>query len=174
MIGNIWSIAQESGSDWNSEKLQKYLSASSLDNPRNSSGACFKPAAIWLISRVIDQYRRSICARVFRSTIPWLNKSNASSLICCASCHASNILFWFSESQIPYNSCTNSCASGAISSSSSHSGKVAVSRTSKMRTEWCAVNARPLSVMIFGCGMPFLSLTSTSVEIESFTYSWME
>ena len=25
MIGNIWSIAQESGSDWKSEKLQKYL-----------------------------------------------------------------------------------------------------------------------------------------------------
>ena len=28
------------------EKLQKYLSASNLDSPRNSSGACFKPPAI--------------------------------------------------------------------------------------------------------------------------------
>ena len=40
------ALAQESGSDWNNEKLQKYLSANNLDKLRNSSGACFNPAAI--------------------------------------------------------------------------------------------------------------------------------
>ena len=30
MMGKSWSMAQRSGSDWNSEKLQKYLSASSF------------------------------------------------------------------------------------------------------------------------------------------------
>jgi len=55
MMGNIWSMAQESGNDWNSEKLQKYLSASSLLNLRNSSGQCFMPLAMELISRQILQ-----------------------------------------------------------------------------------------------------------------------
>ena len=33
MIGKIWSIAHESGNDWNNEKLQKYLSGNNLELP---------------------------------------------------------------------------------------------------------------------------------------------
>ena len=38
MIGNSWSIAQMSGSDWNIEKLQKYVSDSARSSPSSSSG----------------------------------------------------------------------------------------------------------------------------------------
>ena len=34
--GNTWSIAHESGSDWNSEKLQKYFSGSIFATERSS------------------------------------------------------------------------------------------------------------------------------------------
>ena len=50
MTGKSWSIAQLSGSDWKSEKLQKYLSASSLSMFRSSSGTCFMFLARLLIS----------------------------------------------------------------------------------------------------------------------------
>ena len=76
---------QASGNDWNSEKLQKYLSANSLSKPFNSSGICFNRLAIELISRHTLQYIRSISARVLRSTMPCSNRSRASSRICSAS-----------------------------------------------------------------------------------------
>ena len=91
-MGNIWSIAQASGSDWNSEKLQKYLSASSLSRPFSSSGVCFNDLASEFISRHTLQYIRSISARVLRSTKPCSNRSSASSRICSASCQSSNIV----------------------------------------------------------------------------------
>ena len=42
MIGNTWSMAHESLRLWKSEKLQKYLSASSLSIFISSSGTCFR------------------------------------------------------------------------------------------------------------------------------------
>lgn len=60
MIGNIWSIAQESGSDWNSEKLQKYLSGIIFEILRSSSGGCFIVEAISTTSRATDQNSFSI------------------------------------------------------------------------------------------------------------------
>ena len=48
-------MPHESGSDWNSEKLQKYLSASNLLTLCNSSGTRFICEAMCFISRVTDQ-----------------------------------------------------------------------------------------------------------------------
>ena len=60
MMGNSWSIDHESGSDWKSEKLQKYLSGNSFEILRNSSGACFMSEAISFTSRATDQKSCSI------------------------------------------------------------------------------------------------------------------
>ena len=106
-MGKSWSIAQLSGSDWNREKLQKYLSASSLSRPFNSSGTCFRDLVRLLTSWHTLQYIRSISARVLRSTIPCEKSSRASSLICSASCQSSSIVRGFMLSQISYKSFTN-------------------------------------------------------------------
>src|SRR5690554_4090434 len=100
MIGKIWSIAQESGKDWNNEKLQKYLSGNKLDNCRSSSGACLLRLMEKFISRAMEKYNSSTCARVFKSSNPKLNRSSDSSRICCASCHASSIRGGVSVSQM--------------------------------------------------------------------------
>lgn len=53
-------------------------------------------------------------------------------------------------------------------------GRLAVSSTSITSTEWCAASERPLSVIMFGCCILFLSAASTNVYTQSFTYSWIE
>ncbi len=59
-IGKIWSIAQVSGSDWNSEKLQKYLSGIIL---KSSAGL----RAHVSLSRQSRPLRALSTRRVFRS-----------------------------------------------------------------------------------------------------------
>ena len=162
-MGNIWSIAQASGNDWKSEKLQKYLSANSLSRPFSSSGTCLKLFDIELISRHTLQYIRSISARVLRSTRPCSNRSRASSRICSASCQSSNIVRGLRLSQMSYRSFTSLCEFSLGSYSSGISGSDAVSSTSITSTEWCADSERPLSVMRLGCGMPLRSAASTKV-----------
>src|SRR5574344_2069846 len=98
MMGKIWSIAQLSGKDWKSEKLQKYLSASNLGSCTKSSGARFISLANVLTSRAIDQNRRSTFARDSRSSRPRLKRFKASSRISKASCQISNDEFLFSSS----------------------------------------------------------------------------
>ena len=55
MIGKSWSIAQLSGSDWKSEKLQKYRSTSAASRSAmmsSNSSRCFcATRAIWLIEQ---------------------------------------------------------------------------------------------------------------------------
>ena len=69
IMGNTWSMAHESGSDWNSEKLAKYLSGIIFAIFRNSSGACFIDDAISPTSRAIDQnsFDLGACAQVEHS-----------------------------------------------------------------------------------------------------------
>ncbi len=167
-------MAHESGSDWNREKLQKYLSGSILAMPRNSSGGCFILAAISPTSRAMLQNSFSTWARVFRSSTPSEKRSSASSRICSASCHDSYSDGPLSLSQMSYNSLASSCASSGSVSSSSHTGRLVVSSTSNINIEWCAVSERPLSVMILGCLRLFFSHTSTRALTESLAYSCME
>ena len=79
--GKTWSMAHESGSDWKSEKLQKYFSGSILVTARSSSGACFMFETMSLTSRATLQNSFSTSARVRRSISPRLNRSRASSRI---------------------------------------------------------------------------------------------
>ena len=167
-------MAQLSGRLWKSEKLQKYLSASSLSSPRSSSGMCFMCFARLLISWHTLQYMASISALVLRSTMPCEKSSKASSRICSASCQSSSILRGFRLSQISYRSFTNWWSSSLASNSSGISGSEAVSSTSMTSTEWCAERERPLSVIRLGCAILFLLAASTNVYTQSFTYSWME
>ena len=173
-MGNSWSIAHESGSDWKSEKLQKYLSASSLSRFMSSSGVCLRCFARMFISWHTLQYMLSISARVLRSTSPCVKRSRHSSLICSASCQSSSIDLGLRLSQMSYRSLTSWWLSVSGSYSSGISGSDAVSSTSMTSTEWCAVSDLPLSVMMLGCGKPFLSAASTKVYIQSFTYSCIE
>ena len=174
ITGNTWSTAHESGRDWNSEKLQKYLSGSILEILRSSSGGCFICAPSWPTSRAISQNSFSANARLRRSMIPRENMSSTSSRICRASCQLSKILCWSSLSQISYSSFTSSCSSPCSSSSSRHVGSCVVSSTSHMSTEWWAVRERPLSVTMLGCGSPFFSHASTMEYMASLAYSWIE
>ena len=162
-MGNNWSIAQLSGNDWKSEKLQKYLSARSLSIFLSSSGTCFNCFVRVLISLQMLQYMPSISARVFRSTMPWANKSSASSRICSASCQSSKIERGLRLSQISYKSFTNWWSVSVGSNSSDILGNDAVSSTSITNTEWWAANERPLSVIMFGCCILFLFAASTNV-----------
>ena len=173
-MGKIWSIAQESGKDWKSEKLQKYLSGNIFAIFFNSSGACFVASAISYTSRATDQKSRSTCARVRKSIRPRLNKFKASSRHCKASCQVSNKRGWLRFSHKSYSSFTSSWASSAKSSFSSKAGRLVLAKASKTNTEWWAVKERPDSVMIFGCGNSFFSQASTIEETASLTYSWIE
>ena len=47
ITGNSCLIAQLSGHDWNSEKLQKYVSAIASSRPWRSSGTSSMPATIF-------------------------------------------------------------------------------------------------------------------------------
>ena len=100
IMGNIWSIAQESVSDWNSEKLQKYLSGIILVMVFISSGGCFIDAAISAASLAIDQNSFSIMALDRMSNSPRLKRSSASSRICSASCQLSKRVWLFRLSQM--------------------------------------------------------------------------
>ena len=163
MMGKSWSMAQLSGSDWKMEKLQKYLSASSLSSPRSSSGTCFMPCARVFISWHTLQYMLSISALVLRSTMPCEKSSRASSRICSASCQSSSIVLGLRLSHISYRSFTSWWSDSLASNSSGISGRDAVSSTSMISTEWWAARLRPLSVMMLGCAMLFLLAASTKV-----------
>ena len=143
-------MAHVSGRLLNSEKLQKYLSANSLSSVISSSGICFWVCAKRLTSRVTLQYMLSMSARVRKSTMPWLNRSSDSSLICWASCQSSRRVRGFRLSQISYMSFTSWRASGEGSKFSSIRGREAVSSTCMMSSDWWADSDRPLSVIRFG------------------------
>ena len=90
MMGEeVGLAAYVSGRLWNSEKLQKYLSANSLSSDISSSGICFCVCANKVDFTCDAQYMLSMSARVRKSTMPWLNRSSDSSLICWASCQSS-------------------------------------------------------------------------------------
>ena len=162
-----------SGSDWNNEKLQKYLSARSLSIPRNSSGTCFIDFVSDMTSLHTLQYMDSISALVRRSTIPMAKRLNASSCICSASCQSSSMERWSILHHISYNSLTSWWSPSFASNSSGISGSEVLPRTSITNTLWCADNERPLSVIRLGWGKSFLSAASTKVYMQSFTYSCM-
>ena len=160
MMGNNWSIPQQSGRLWKSEKLQKYLSARSLSSPLNSSGICFIPRVSPLISWQTLQYIASISARVFKLIMPCAKRSRLSSRICSASCQSSSMVFGVRLHHISYKSLTNLWSVGFASNSSGITGNDAAPSTSSTRTEWWAARERPLSVMILGWGIPFRLATS--------------
>ena len=63
ITGNNCLIAQLSGIDWNSEKLQKYVSERNESSPSNSSGMNSKCFASRLILWQIAKYRFSTLLR---------------------------------------------------------------------------------------------------------------
>ena len=77
MIGNSWSMAQLSGSDWNSEKLQKYVSESDSSRSSSSSGISSSRRAASRTLVQVDQYSRSASARNSSDSSPSLNICNA-------------------------------------------------------------------------------------------------
>jgi hypothetical protein len=77
MMGKIWSMAHTSGMDWNTEKLQKYLSASfSLISSRISAGR--RRASSEASRRQVAKYSVSARARWARSSTPWVYMAWAS------------------------------------------------------------------------------------------------
>ena len=137
ITGNTWSMAHASGSDWKSEKLQKYLSGNMRLTDRSSSGACFMLRTKPSTSRATDQKSFSTMARVRKSIRPSEKRSKASSRIWSASCQSSSNRAWLILSQISYMSRTSSLSSShTVSTLSSHSGSEVVSSTSTTSTEW--------------------------------------
>ena len=129
-------MAQESGTDWKIEKLQKYLSASRVFKLRISSGINFSRVPSFSILRQIPQKIFSDIARLSREIIPMRNWFCASSFKCTASCQDSFKFLFEVESRTWKISFTTSGASSSILILSLHSGKLVTPSTLTTSIEW--------------------------------------
>src|SRR3954468_8518102 len=173
MIGNSWSMAQMSGSDWNMEKLQKYVSDSARSSPSSSSGTSRISRTIFSSFWQIAQNTSSATTRSVSDRLPRLNSCSASSLYSSASWYDSSTFLretslWVSNRFLTTREVSRAILSGALPTSNSPT-----TRMSTTSIELWATTARPDSVTMVGCATPAASQISCSENTMSFAYSWV-
>src|ERR1051325_4420439 len=152
MMGKIWSMAQLSGSDWKTEKLQKYRSTRVASRWLTISGYPARSLAMseaialrvarWYCSmsamsrRVIASLAKSSWRRSLANTASWKTSSTRSS--------ESDSRFSLSSTSTGGGSSRSAGITGSVSASTSV--------TLMSSRAWWAVSARPDSEMMWGIG----------------------